>query len=78
MASDQGAGAGTCVEPMDLYRLFWVSGGTTGEIVDHAPDADTLEATVRAHPARFGIPCESMILSRARRVPTCERRELAA
>src|SRR5437763_733524 len=50
------------VEPMDLYRAYWISGGTTGEIVDFAPDADTLAATIRANPSRFGIPCQSMIL----------------
>lgn len=57
---------------MDLYRVYWISGGTTGEIVDFAPDAGTLAATVKAHPSRFGIPCQSMILGRARRVPVRE------
>lgn len=67
MASDPGA-----VTPMQLYRLYWVGGGSAGEIVDFAPDAPTLQATVEANPSRYGLPCERPIVGRAKRILTAE------
>jgi hypothetical protein len=62
--------------PMQLYRLYWISGGTAGEVMDHAPDAATLEATVRARPSLYGIPHEDAIIGPARLVPYDETRRL--
>lgn len=58
--------------PMQLFELFWASGGRCGTLVIWAPDSETAIATVEAHPSRFGIPFSDPIVGRPTRVRFAE------
>jgi len=54
--------SGETAEPMSLYQVPWVSGNVAGVLNLWAPDSESARATVEAHPSRFGLPHQSVIV----------------